>query len=87
MLHQVVFVVDVPGQRFPLKDISPKDDLILVIVIIILEVSEIEINSCGPVVVGLRLVCWITLQLEGTIKLVILGWIWSSWWLRWYKLW
>jgi hypothetical protein len=66
MHPKLCFWIVVPAQRFLSKDSANEYDFIVVIVIIILNVSDIAIHSGNPMAVGHILVCWISLKfLEG----------------------
>jgi hypothetical protein len=83
LLLKVFFSVVVPGHSFASKVTSNEDDLIIVIVIIFFDLPEIAIHCCDPVVVGFRLVHWISHTLVGKINLLLVGCIQSSRWVRW----
>ena len=73
MLPKVFFSVVVPTQSFLPKDTSNKDDLVVIIVIIVFEVSKVAVHSCNPMVVGLVLVRWVSLKLVGKFDFLLLA--------------
>jgi hypothetical protein len=73
MQLMLYFSIVVQGQSCFSNDSSNEDDLNVIIVIIILEVSEIAIYYCNPLAVGLHLVCWISFKPGGEINLFLLG--------------